>query len=271
MRSLFLLFFSSLVTQQCHGFSSSVSVATTTTTTSPASKPKALSDFDYTTENRLPYQKEGYNQWTWRGHQIDYIEMGDPSKPALLLIHGFGASAYHYRYNIPELARNGYHVFAFDMLGFGLSDKPIVDYNAEVWRDQSVDFIQEVIGKPCTIAGNSLGGFTALYASTVDEIKPMIQGTVLLNGAGRFRPEVEEPEETPNPFVERVKAAIQRFVIQCSFIYTKQPARIEQVLRQVYPVNADVVDEELVESIQYPSLDPNAAEVFYREIGRAHV
>ena len=31
------------------------------------------------------------------------IERGDKSKPALLLIHGFGASAYHWRYNVPEL------------------------------------------------------------------------------------------------------------------------------------------------------------------------
>lgn len=250
--------------------------ATAAAAATATNTPLALHDFDYTTQDRLPpFTPEGYNTWEWQGHKINYLEMGGDSsnnkdeKPALLLIHGFGASAYHFRYNIPVLARD-YHVYAFDLLGFGLSDKPLVDYSAEVWRDQAADFIKEVIGKETTIAGNSLGGFTALYtASTAcpDTVKPLIKGCVLLNGAGRFKdPAVPIVLEEPNGFVESIKAAVQRLVIGASFIYTKQPARIEQVLRQVYPVNADMVDAELVESIQYPSFDPNAAEVFYRVI-----
>jgi hypothetical protein len=36
-------------------------------------------------------------------------------------------------------------VYAIDLLGFGLSDKPIVDYSAELWRDQALAFIEEVV------------------------------------------------------------------------------------------------------------------------------
>ena len=43
--------------------------------------------------------------------------------PALLLIHGFGASTDHWRYNIPELSKY-YEVHAIDLLGFGKSAKP---------------------------------------------------------------------------------------------------------------------------------------------------
>lgn len=57
-------------------------------------------------------------------------------QPALVLIHGFGASVYHWRYNIPALVKEGYRVLALDLLGFGLSDKPIIEYSAETWRDQ---------------------------------------------------------------------------------------------------------------------------------------
>lgn len=57
-------------------------------------------------------------------------------QPALVLIHGFGASVYHWRYNIPALVAKGYRVLALDLLGFGLSDKPIIEYSAETWRDQ---------------------------------------------------------------------------------------------------------------------------------------
>eukprot|EP00522_Entomoneis_paludosa_P014614 CAMPEP_0172444772 /NCGR_PEP_ID=MMETSP1065-20121228/4788_1 /TAXON_ID=265537 /ORGANISM="Amphiprora paludosa, Strain CCMP125" /LENGTH=348 /DNA_ID=CAMNT_0013195457 /DNA_START=24 /DNA_END=1070 /DNA_ORIENTATION=+ len=242
--------------------------------TTAFSRLPSLETFDYTENNRLPWIESGYGTWKWNDeHDINYLEMGDPSKPALLLIHGFGASAYHFRYNIPELARD-YHVFAFDKLGFGLSAKPILDYSAELWRDQTVDFIQNVIGKPVTVAGNSIGGFTALYtAATADQ--DLIKGCILLNAAGGFKdPQADQDavavveEEKKNPIIESILAAIQRAVIAVSFVVTKQPARIQQVLKQVYPVNADNVDDELVESIQFPAQDPNAAEVFYRVIAR---
>mmetsp|Transcript_37233 Transcript_37233/g.107519 ORF Transcript_37233/g.107519 Transcript_37233/m.107519 type:complete len:340 (+) Transcript_37233:97-1116(+) len=229
--------------------------------------PNPLQDFDLTTNTKLPWLQDGYQTWKWRNHDINYIEMGDPSKPAIVLIHGFGASAYHWRYNIPDLAKD-YHVFAFCKLGFGLSSKPVQEYAAEVWRDQAVDFLKEVVQKPAVLAGNSLGGFTSLYAAATDEAKSMVNGVVLLNGAGRFRDGMPAQEKETNPLVESIQKFIQRLVIGASFVVTKQPARIAQILRQVYPINADMVDDELVESIRYPSLDPNAAEVFYRVISK---
>lgn len=285
LSSTWCLFLGALPVLRCDAFSAPNVAFTTAETTSSASSTSdqirfsspSLAEFDYFQNDRLPWIEDGYGQWKWRGHNINYLEMGDPSKPALLLIHGFGASAYHWRYNIPVLARD-YHVYAFDLIGFGLSDKPVQDYSAEIWRDQAVDFVKDVIGKETTVAGNSLGGFTALYAASTgttadkgvgEDVDSLIKGCVLLNGAGRFRdpdaPAEDEVKEK-NAFIEWVSSGIQRAVIAASFVYTKQPSRIEQVLRQVYPVNSGNVDLELVESIRVPSLDPNAAEVFFRVI-----
>lgn len=224
-----------------------------------------LAGFDYETNKKLPWIQEGYQTWKWKDNDINYIEMGDPSKPAIVLIHGFGASSYHWRYNLPDLAKD-YHVFAFCKLGFGLSSKPVQDYTADVWRDQALDFLKEIVKKPATLAGNSLGGFTSLYTAATDEAKSMVNGVVLLNGAGRFRDGTTVEEKEPNPLVAAIQTGIQRLVIAASFIFTKQPSRIAQILRQVYPIDNKNVDEELVESIRYPSLHPNAAEVFYRVI-----
>ena len=67
---------------------------------------------------------------------------GDEGTP-LLLIHGFGASAYHWRYNINELAKT-HRVFAIDLLGFGWSDKPLVEYSKyDLWPRQLSMFINE--------------------------------------------------------------------------------------------------------------------------------
>ena len=152
------------------------------------------------------------------------------------------------------------------------TDKPLVSYEADIWRDQVLAFLEQIIHVspyrpniiPCTVVGNSLGGFTALYATSADT-KDLIKGCVLVNAAGRFKK--FSPPVTVDQSPEWKKAlftAFQKFVISLSFIYTKQPLRIAQVLRQVYPVNSDQVDDELVASIQLPAQHPNAAEVFYR-------
>ena len=189
---------------------------------------------------KLEWKPEGYKQWNWRGYKINYIESGSSKNPPLFLIHGFGASAFHWRYNIPALSEK-YHVFAFDMLGFGLSDKPIITYSSELWRDQALDFIENVIksvnNKACVIAGNSLGGFTALYAASTKEAidKKLIKACILVNSAGIFKSQVapkNSASETPQ-WLSSIQSAIQRFIIGLSFVYTKQPMRIAQVLRQV--------------------------------------
>lgn len=47
-----------------------------------------------------------------------YREAGAPDAPAILLLHGFGASSYMFRDLIPQLAAT-YHVIAPDLPGFG--------------------------------------------------------------------------------------------------------------------------------------------------------
>lgn len=57
------------------------------------------------------------------GIKIFYREAGDPSKPTILLLHGFPSSSHMYRDLIPLLARD-FHVVAPDYPGSGYSDAP---------------------------------------------------------------------------------------------------------------------------------------------------
>eukprot|EP00249_Psilotum_nudum_P016327 c25768_g1_i2 orf=102-863(+) len=102
---------------------------------------------------KLPFKSDGYNFWTWRGYKIHYVVQGEGLP--VLLIHGFGASVFHWRYNVPELAKN-FRVFAMDLLGFGLTEKALIDYSANVWRDQVADFVKEVIKDRAVLVGNRL-------------------------------------------------------------------------------------------------------------------
>lgn len=216
---------------------------------------------------RLPFKSEGYNFWTWRGHKIHYVEQGQGFP--VVLIHGFGASAFHWRYNIPELAKN-YKVYAIDLLGFGWSDKAIIDYDAMVWRDQVVDFLKEIVKVPAVLVGNSLGGFTALV--TAVGLPEQVVGVALLNSAGQFGDGNVKANESEETVVEKfilkpLKESFQRIVLGVLFWQAKQPARIESVLKNIY-VNTSNVDDYLVDSITRPAADPNAREVYYRLMTR---
>lgn len=60
------------------------------------------------------------------GVTVFYREAGDPTKPTILLLHGFPTSSHMFRDLMPLLA-NDYHLVAPDYPGFGNSDAPPVD------------------------------------------------------------------------------------------------------------------------------------------------
>ena len=72
------------------------------------------------------------------GNKIRYLESGR-SKKTLVLVHGLGASADRWNRVIPLFAKT-FRVVALDLLGFGYSDKPSVDYTLEFLLDFLKDF-----------------------------------------------------------------------------------------------------------------------------------
>ena len=222
-------------------------------------------------------------EWTFQlphrqqPQKVAYVQAGRSDHPPVLLVHGFGASAYHWRANVNALADAGNCVYAVDLLGFGASDKPLIEYDADVWVHQCADFLRQVAGcggengKRAVVAGNSIGGFTVLALAALHP--NLVRGIVSLNGAGRFSDTqnavpYEREEVKPSSFSSSISNLLTRFIVYAGFWVTKQPARIQQVLRQVYPVNPERACEELVASIEYPARHPNAAEVFYRIVSR---
>src|SRR5207302_603076 len=100
-------------------------------------------------------------RYPWKYGDMFYEVKGDRSAKPLLLIHGFspGATSYEWRKNIDVLADH-FRVYVVDLLGFGLSDRPAIDYTAETFTDLISDFIQEIIGKPTIVV---VHGMTCAY------------------------------------------------------------------------------------------------------------
>jgi len=67
-----------------------------------------------------------YKTVTIEDVDIFYREAGDPSRPTLLLLHGFPTSSHMFRDLITELA-DEYHLVAPDYPGYGFSSMPAVD------------------------------------------------------------------------------------------------------------------------------------------------
>ena len=220
--------------------------------------------------------------WRYLGHEV-YSVSSSPTNfsenktstnnPAVLLVHGFGASTDHWRYNIPVLAQT-YEVHAIDLLGFGRSAKPSeLDYGGELWKEQVVAYVKERISRPTVIVGNSLGGYAALAAGAA--LQSDSAGVVLLNAAGYFSDEkfVSKPKDLGAKVRQMIGLGLSRDLVVKWFVYPlmqrlifenlRRPNVIKKTLQQVY-IDPTNVDDYLVESIRRPSLDPGAFQVFQK-------
>jgi 2-hydroxy-6-oxonona-2,4-dienedioate hydrolase len=113
-------------------------------------------------------------------NKIRYLETGN-SDNTLVLIHGLGASAERWEYVIPHF-QNKYRVIVPDLIGFGYSDKPLVDYTTEFFSEFLKKFLDKLeISKP-VIIGSSLGGqITAEYTINNND---SVQKLVLVSPSG---------------------------------------------------------------------------------------
>ncbi|MEO8285450.1 MAG: alpha/beta fold hydrolase [Chloroflexota bacterium] len=108
--------------------------------------------------------------WQWRLGKVAVYESGNPANPPILLLHGQNAAASAHEMEEPfaRLSEN-YHVFAPDLLGYGLSDRPDIDYTPELYIDLITDLLREVVKQPATVIALSL---TSAYAIEVAALNP---------------------------------------------------------------------------------------------------
>lgn len=117
------------------------------------------------------------------GQKIHYVEAG--SGPTVILLHGLGGSTPVWQFNVAALAEK-YHVVVPDQIGFGKSDKPLVNYRIRTYVDFLDQFCKQLGIERASLVGNSMGGwiaaaFTAAFPDRVDRL-------VLVDAAGYAPP-----------------------------------------------------------------------------------
>lgn len=108
--------------------------------------------------------------------EVHYKEMG-AGEPALVLLHGFGASVFSWREVMAPLAAQ-HRVIAFDRPAFGLSERPLrgawgtpedwrrgVPYGAEAQAELTISLLHQLGVEKAVLVGNSAGGAVAMLSA----------------------------------------------------------------------------------------------------------
>ncbi len=120
------------------------------------------------------------------GQTIHYWDVG--SGPVVVLVHGLGSRKDgDWRLAVGPLAQK-YRVVALDQIGFGQSDKPLLDYSIQTYVDFLNEFLHQMKIDRASLVGESLGGWiSALYsleASSDAQHMIHVEKLVLVDAAG---------------------------------------------------------------------------------------
>ncbi len=113
------------------------------------------------------------------GVRIFYREAGDGTP--LLLLHGWTGHSFQWRKMIPPLAA-GCRVYALDLPGCGLSDRPDIRYTMKELVGFVHGFVRRLNLAPCVVAGTSHGGFVSVRYAL--DHPGDARGLVLLTSSG---------------------------------------------------------------------------------------
>ncbi|KAL2329310.1 hypothetical protein Fmac_022737 [Flemingia macrophylla] len=242
--------------------------------------------------------------WEWKPKlNVHYEKAGfeNVDSPNVLFLPGFGVGSFHYEKQMKDLGRDT-RVWALDFLGQGLS-LPFEDpaphykeratsngnppssswgfgdetepwatklvYSIDLWQEQVQYFIEEVIGEPVYVVGNSLGGYVALYFAACNP--HLVKGVTLLNATPFWG---FLPNPIKNPLLAKVFPWAGTFPLPANvrrlteLVWEKisDPATIVEVLNQVYAedsTNIESVFSRITETTRHPAAAAAFASIMF--------
>ena len=121
---------------------------------------------------------------SWRQHEVAYVRRGEG--PPIVLVHSIHACAWsvEWRKLVPLLAPR-FTTYSPDMLGFGASGHPALDYTARLYVELLRDFLVDVVKEPAVLVGSSLGGTYAIAVAA--ENPELVKAVCAVGPAGVTR------------------------------------------------------------------------------------
>jgi pimeloyl-ACP methyl ester carboxylesterase len=173
------------------------------------------------------------------GQSIHYFDMG--SGPVVVLLHGLGARKEDWLPVFEPMAQK-YRLLVPDQIGFGKSDKPLLDYSVQTYVDFLNEFLRQLKVEKASLVGESLGGWiAALYVAEMGggaHLVP-VEKLVLVDAAGL-------KQDTPIPDLNPSSLAAMRGVMEAVFYDTSWVN--EDALRKIFTDKLAVHDGYTVRS-----------------------
>ena len=113
------------------------------------------------------------------GRSTHYIEKGEGE--VIILLHGFFYDSYLWDSNIEVLAKQ-FKVYAVDLWGFGYSTREPLDYGYQLYSDQVLMFMDALGIQKASLAGQSMGGGTAIWFCV--QHRQRVNRLILIDAAG---------------------------------------------------------------------------------------
>jgi pimeloyl-ACP methyl ester carboxylesterase len=147
------------------------------------------------------------------GQTIHYWDVG--SGPVVVLLHGLGSRKEDWVSVVAPLSQN-YRLLVPDQIGFGHSDKPLLDYSIQTYVDFLNEFLRDLKVEKASLVGESLGGWICgLYAAEISggaHLVP-VEKLILVDSAGL-------KQDKPIPDLNPSSLAAMRALMQAVFFDT---------------------------------------------------
>src|SRR3989449_71460 len=159
------------------------------------------------------------------GQSIHYFDMG--AGPVVVLLHGLGSRKEDWLPVLEPMAQK-YRLLVPDQIGFGRSDKPLLDYSIQTYVDFLNEFLRQLKVEKASLVGESLGGWIAgLYVVEIGGGAHLIpvEKLVLVDAAGL-------KQDKPIPDLNPSSLAAMRGMMEAVFYDTSWLS--EDALRKIF-------------------------------------
>lgn len=107
------------------------------------------------------------------------VDEGPQGRPTMLLVHGATVPHWEFDRLVPHLRAAHWRVVRFDLFGHGLSDRPAVDYDFDLFLGQALGVFDALRAPhPLTVLGHSFGA--AIAAAMAVERPQRVERLVLV-------------------------------------------------------------------------------------------
>jgi triacylglycerol lipase len=174
------------------------------------------------------------------GQTIHYWDVG--SGPVVVLVHGLGSRKEDWLPVVAPLSQK-YRLLVPDQIGFGHSDKPLLDYRIQTYVDFLAEFLRELKVEKASLVGESLGGWiSALYVAEISGGAHMVpvEKLVLVDAAG-LKQDKPIPDLNPST-LEAMRGMMEAVFYDTSWL-------TEDALRKIFADKLSLHDGYTVRSL----------------------